>query len=138
MYVYKLLVLVYWIVSETYNTFFQNTKIQNFQLNDAYMYVYILHFIHKKYLVTIIEKKHNNLTVQKLLILQRLICWFLFTKIMILRGAAVLPIFKTSAKNGFISTYNNFSKNIFGGCIGNDQMIMRTLKKEKKQAKITQ
>ena len=42
------------------------------------------------------------------------------------RGAAVLPIFKTLTKNGFISTYNNFSTKIFGGCIGNDLKIMRT------------
>ena len=42
------------------------------------------------------------------------------------RGAAVLPIFKTSTKNGFISTQNNFSTKIFGGCIGNDLKIMRT------------
>jgi hypothetical protein len=42
------------------------------------------------------------------------------------RGAAVLPIFKTSAKNGIISTWNNFSTKIFGRCIGNDLKIMRT------------
>jgi hypothetical protein len=53
------------------------------------------------------------------------------------RGAEVLPIFKTSAKNGFISTYNNFSTKIFGGCIGNDLKIMRTLKKKKNKAKNT-